>query len=160
MKKALVVAAVVSLLVAGSAFAAGQAQNNTGCGLGTALFKNNADDSVLLQIIQLSVNTFGVLSLVPTIGITVGTAECQQPKKFASNEKVKEFTLVNMDNLARDIAQGRGETLDAFAELAGVPSEDRPAFYGTLQAGFSDIYTSPKVQLASVLDNIAAVAEK
>ena len=130
MKKALVVAAVVSLLVAGSAFAAGQAQNNTGCGLGTALFKNNADDSVLLQIIQLSVNTFGVLSLVPTIGITVGTAECQQPKKFASNEKVKEFTLVNMDNLARDIAQGRGEALDAFAELVGVQSEDRPEFYG------------------------------
>ncbi|HXX53617.1 MAG TPA: DUF3015 family protein, partial [Thermodesulfovibrionales bacterium] len=97
---------------------------------------------------------------VPTIGITAGTAECQQPKKFASNEKVKEFALVNMDNLARDIAQGRGETLDAFAELAGVPPGDRPAFYGKLQANFTRIYTSPEVQMASVLDNISAVATR
>jgi hypothetical protein len=157
MKKALI-AAVVMLLVAGGAFA-GTAQHNVGCGIGTSLFKNSADDSTLLQVIQGVLNYFPPLSIVPTIGITAGTAECQQPKKFASNEKVREFTLVNMDNLARDIAQGRGETLDAFAEIVGVPSGDRPAFYGKLQAGFADIYTSPEVQMASVLDNIAIVSK-
>ena len=156
MKKALVVA-MVSLLVAGTAFA-GTAQHNVGCGIGTSLFKDSADDSTLLQVIQGVLNYFPPLSIVPTIGITAGTAECRQPKKFASNEKVKEFTLVNMDNLARDIAQGRGETLEAFAELVGVPSEDRPEYYGKLQAGFADIYTSPGVQMASVLDNISEVS--
>lgn len=160
MKKVIVVAVAVAFMTVGSAFAAGQAQNNTGCGLGTALFKNNADNSVLLQVIQLSVNAFGMLILVPTIGITVGTAECQQPKNFASSEKANEFVVANMDNLAKDIAQGRGENLDAFAELLGVPSEKRPEFYINLQSDFTRIYTSPEVQMASVMDNIVVVSTK
>ena len=92
MKKALVVAAMVSLLVAGVAIA-GTAQHNVGCGMGTSLFKNSADDSTLLQVIQGFLNYVPPLSIVPTIGITAGTAECQQPKKFASNEKVKEARI-------------------------------------------------------------------
>ena len=68
MKKLSVVAAVVAvtLVLAGSAFAAGQAHSNTGCGLGTMLFKNNADNSVVLQTFQATTNgiygnqTFGI----------------------------------------------------------------------------------------------------
>jgi hypothetical protein len=157
MKKAAVIAVAVLLLVASVAFA-GTAQNNVGCGIGTAVFKNSADDSTLLQLVQGFLNYFPPLSIVPTIGISAGTAECKQPKKFASNEKVGEFALANMDNLARDIAQGRGETLDAFAELIGVPSADRPEFYSQLQADFARIYSSPDVQMASVVDSIVAVS--
>jgi hypothetical protein len=68
--------------------------------------------------------------------------------------------VANMDNLARDIAQGRGETLDAFAELVGVPTEKRPEFYAQLQSGFARIFTSSNVQMASVMDNIATVSTK
>jgi hypothetical protein len=67
--------------------------------------------------------------------------------------------VANMDNLARDIAQGRGETLDAFAELIGVPAEKRPEFYAQLQNGFAKIFTSPGVQMASVMDNISTVSK-
>jgi len=150
-------AAVVSIMLASVAFA-GTAQNNTGCGIGTALFKNNANDSALLQACQAFLNFFPPLSVVPTVGITVGTAECQKPKKFASSDQVNEFVAANMDNLARDIAQGRGETLDAFAELLGIPEEERPEFYLQLQSDFSRIYTSPDIQMSSVMDNIAAVS--
>lgn len=159
MQKVIVVAVAVTFITAGPAFAAGQAQNNTGCGLGTALLRNNADNSVLLQVVQLTLNAFGILILVPTIGITVGTAECQQPKYFAGNGKANEFMAANMDNLAKDIAQGRGENLDAFAELLGVPSDKRPDFYIQLQADFTRIFTSPSVQMASVMDNISAVTK-
>ena len=76
-----------------------------------------------------------------------------------SNERVNEFMVANMDNLAKDIAQGRGETLDAFAELLGVPAEKRPEFYGQLQNGFTKIFTSPGVQMASVMDNISTVSK-
>jgi len=76
-----------------------------------------------------------------------------------SNERATEFMVANMDNLARDISQGRGETLDAFAELLGVPSEKRPEFYASLQSGFARIFTSSNVQMASVMDNIAAVSK-
>jgi hypothetical protein len=157
MKKALIAAVVVaSLMIAGAAFAAGQAAKNTGCGLGTTLFKNNADNKVLLQAFQATTN---YTLWNQTFGITTGTSECQQPKDFVSNERATEFMVANMDNLARDISQGRGETLDAFAELLGVPSEKRPEFYASLQSGFARIFTSSNVQMASVMDNIAAVSK-
>jgi opacity protein-like surface antigen len=159
MKKLAVVAAivVVTLVLAGSAFAAaGSAAKNTGCGLGTMLFKGAGDDSVLLQTFQATTN--GIYGN-QTFGITTGTSDCQQPKNFASNQQINEFMVANMDNLARDIAQGRGETLDAFAELLGVPAEKRTEFYGQLQSGFAKIFTSPGVQMASVMDNISTVSK-
>jgi spermidine/putrescine-binding protein len=159
MKKLAVVAAVVAvtLVLAGSAFAAGQAHQNTGCGLGTMLFKGSADNSVLLQTFQATTN--GIYGN-QTFGITTGTSDCAQPKNFASSQQINEFMVANMDNLARDIAQGRGETLDAFAELLGVSAEKRPEFYGQLQSGFARIFTSPGVQMASVMDNISTVSTK
>jgi len=157
MKKLFIVAVVVaSLVIAGVAFA-GQAASNTGCGLGTMLFKNNADNSVVLQTFQATTN--GIYGN-QTFGITTGTSECKQPKNFVSNQQLNEFMVANMDNLARDIAQGRGETLDTFAELLGVPAEKRPEFYSQLQSGFARIFTSPGVQMASVMDNISTVSTK
>jgi hypothetical protein len=158
MKRLFMVVAViaVSLAFVGAAFAAGQSQTNTGCGLGKLIWQNNADNSTLFQAFQATTNgTFGS----QTFGITTGTSDCTQPKNFVSNQQVNEFMLANMDNLARDIAQGRGETLDAFAELMGIPAEKRPEFYGQLQSGFSRIFTSPGVQMASVMDNIATVSK-
>jgi hypothetical protein len=156
MKKVLVlVVAVAMLVIAGAAFA-GQATSNTGCGLGSTLFKNNADNSILLQAFQATTNG---ISGNQTFGITTGTSECQQPKNFVSNDKATEFMLANMDNLAKDIAQGRGETLDAFAELLSVPAEKRPEFYASLQSGFTRIYTSPEVQMAGVMSNIPTVSK-
>ena len=153
MKKLAVVAAVVvvTLVLVGSAFAAGQAQSNTGCGLGTMLFKGSADNSVLLQTFQATTN--GIYGN-QTFGITTGTSDCAQPKNFANNERLNEFMVANMDNLARDIAQGRGETLDTFAELLQVPTEKRAEFYAQLQSGFARIFTTPGVQMWSVMDNI------
>lgn len=157
MKKLLVVAVVVAVtcMLAGAALAAGEARMNTGCGLGYMLFKNNADNSIVLQSLQATTN--GIFGN-QTFGITSGTSECKQPKNFVSNERMNEFVLANMDNLAKDIAMGKGETLDAFAELMGVPAEQRAEFAGKLQASFGKIYTSHDVQMASVMDNIAAVS--
>jgi hypothetical protein len=159
MKRTFVMTAVAVaslMLVSGAALAAGQAHMNTGCGLGTLLFQNNADGKTLLQTFQATTN--GIYGN-QTFGITTGTSDCQQPKTFVSNEQLNEFMVANMDNLARDISQGRGETLDAFAELLGVPSEQRPEFYRQLQSGFARIFTSSNVQMASVMDNIATVSK-
>jgi opacity protein-like surface antigen len=156
MKKVLIVVVAVASLVIASAAFAGQATSNTGCGLGTMLFRNNADNSILLQAFQATTN--GIFGN-QTFGITTGTSDCQQPKNFVSNERVNEFMLANMDNLAKDIAQGRGEILETFAELMGVPAEKRPEFYASLQSGFTRIYTSHEVQMASVMDNISTVSK-
>lgn len=158
MKKVLVFAVVASFMLAATAFAAagaGQARMNVGCGLGTMLFQNNADNSIMLQSFQATTNG---TSGNQTFGITTGTSECKQPSKFASNERMNEFMLANMDNLAKDIAMGKGETLDAFAELMGVPVEKRPEFAAKLQSSFGKIYTSDSIVMANVMDNISTVS--
>jgi hypothetical protein len=158
MKKVLVFAIAATFMLTATAFAAagsGNAHMNTGCGLGTMLFKNNGDNSILIQTFQATTN--GIFGN-QTFGITTGTSECKQPSQFASNERTNEFVLANMDNLAKDIAMGKGETLDAFAELMGVPAEKRPEFAAKLQSSFGKIFTSDQVVMANVMDNIATVS--
>jgi hypothetical protein len=156
MKKILAVA-VVFVLVAfavSSAFAAGQ-RENTGCGLGDLAWQGKAGDSTLYQSFVVTTNaTFAS----QTFGITSGTSNCTQPSKFVSNERLNEFVAANMDNLAKDIARGNGETLEAFADLMQVPSEKRPEFYQKLQTSFARIFTSENVVLANVVDNVATVS--
>jgi hypothetical protein len=151
---------IVVLSIATAALAAptktglGKAHVNTGCGLGTLLWKHNADESILSQSLQATTNG---TSGNQTFGITTGTLECDQPVKVAANDRLNEFVLANMDSLAKDIARGEGETLEAFAELMGVPAVERPQFYAKLQDSFASIFTNEKVTMASVVDNSAAV---
>ncbi|MEK7772991.1 MAG: DUF3015 family protein, partial [Deltaproteobacteria bacterium] len=90
-------------------------------------------------------------------GISSGTLGCKQPSKVVSNDRLNKFVAENMDELAKDIASGGGESLDAVAELAGVPAEKKAGFYASLQANFTKIYPSVDVRSADVIDNIANV---
>jgi hypothetical protein len=63
-----------------------------------------------------------------------------------------------MDNIAKDIAMGKGESLDTLSELMDVSVDKRPAFYEKLQANFSRIFTSEKVEAADVIDNILSIS--
>ena len=139
------------LLLSGTAFAAGQAASNTGCGLGTILWGNNADGSIMSQSLQATTNgTFGN----QTFGITSGTLGCTQPANIAATERMIEFTAANLDNLAKDIAQGQGESLETLAELMAVPADQRVALYSHLQANFDGIFTTGNERSGDVLDRI------
>ena len=152
MKKVLLGLAL-SIAVTGSALA-GQAATNTGCGLGTVLWENKADNSILFQALQATTNG---TSGNQTFGISSGTSNCQQPSKIAQNEKLNLFVQANMDNLAQDIAMGKGESLDTFAELLGISADQSAAFNAKLQANFGKIFTSENVVLAEVIDNAVTV---
>jgi len=141
--------------MSGAAYAAGDAHRNTGCGLGTLLWESKADNSILFQAFQATTNG---TSGSQTFGISSGTSNCQQPSKFVSSEKLINFVQANMDNLAKDIAMGKGETLDTFAELVGVNPADTARFNAKLQANFGKIFTSEHVVLAEVIDNALTVA--
>lgn len=143
------------LLWAGAALAAGQAEQNCGCGLGTILWGNKADNSVMSQSLQATTNgLFGN----QTFGITSGTLGCDQPANVATNDRLMEFTAANMDNLARDIARGEGESLDTLAELLAVPEANRDEFSANLQGNFDHIFVSGEESPAVVLDRIVVAA--
>jgi hypothetical protein len=154
MKKLLILAAAISLVVAGSAFAGNM---NTGCGLGTVIFKDVQNQSTLVQVVAATTNgTFGN----QTFGISSGTSECTQPKNVVRNERLNEFVQANMDELARDISAGKGETLSTVAELMGVPVAQRDAFNRNLQAHFQQIFPAPGVEFAHVVDTIVTVSNQ
>ncbi|MGE5189438.1 MAG: DUF3015 family protein [Gemmatimonadota bacterium] len=158
MKRALLACAII-VVFAASAMAAGSgvARSNVGCGLGTMLFQSNADDSSLLQAFQATTNgTFGN----QTFGVTSGTSECKQPTKFVKNDRVSEFVFANLDDLAKDIANGKGETLDTLAELMGVPAAEREGFSRNLKAHFAEIFPGAGVEYAQVVDAIVRVSNE
>lgn len=147
----------LTLIFATTSFAAdmGLARNNTGCGLGTVLFQGSANDSSLLQAFQATTNG---TSGNQTFGISSGTSECKQPEKFAQNERLNEFVYANLDTLAKDIAQGGGESVQTLAELMQVPPEKREAFYRNLQTHFAEIFPRENVEYAQVVDTIITLS--
>lgn len=148
MKKILLTAAL-TLISTGTVYAG----SNTGCGLGSTLWKGKADTTIS-QVFEATTNhTFGN----QTFGITTGTLGCSTPAKFVKSEELNRFVKSNIDNLATDIARGHGENLDAFAELLQVPVEKRALFAATLQSNFAKVFTSDQVVLAEVIDNTITV---
>lgn len=147
MKKILIsVIALMALTTAGMA----NVNNQTGCGLGAMIIK---DDSTAVML-ALQATTNGTL-MNQTFGITSGTLGCQKTQ-FVMNEMAEEFVASNMDILAKEIAVGHGESIDTLAELLNV--EDSATFSASLQANYNSIYTSQKVEMADVLDNISTTS--
>lgn len=144
MKKLLV--SLAGVVVLGSV-AFGGVNNQTGCGLGSMIIKD--DSSALLLAIQATTNG---TSGNQTFGITSGTSGCKKTK-FVMNERASQFVASNMDTLAKEIAVGQGETLDTLDELLEV--KNKLAFNTALQANYTKIYTSKSVKMADVLDNIS-----
>lgn len=155
MKKFLVIAVLVSFTLIGirSAFAVERTYGTGGCGLGSMLLGNEPG---MVQVLASFLN--GILGN-QTFGISSGTLNCEKtPKKFVGNRQLTDFVQANMDNLAKEIAMGHGESLDTLVELTGVSAEKRTALYSKLQANFSTIFPSEKVEVSEVVDHILVIA--
>jgi Skp family chaperone for outer membrane proteins len=147
MKKILLSALAVAAL---STVASATVNNQTGCGLGAQIIKE--DSSAVMLALQATTNsTFGN----QTFGITSGTSGCKKVK-FVMNEAAQEFIAANMDELAKDGSMGGGESVDTLAELLNV--EDKAEFSAALQSNYNDIYTSQNVEMADVAENISNIA--
>ena len=139
---------IISLIAAIGLTTAVWANENTGCGLGSLIIKDQST-SVLQAIAATTNGTSGN----QTFGITSGTSNCNKPTNFVSNDKLNKFVEENMDELALDISAGKGETLATVAKLMNV--ENNAEFSSKLQANFSNIYTSQDVTSAAVIDSLA-----
>jgi len=145
--KKIIVSTIAALALTTSVMAA---NNQTGCGLGSVIIKDSS--SAVMLAIQA---TFNGTSGNQTFGITSGTSGCKKTK-FVMNERAEEFVASNMDTLAKEISVGHGESIDTLAELLNI--EDTATFSASLQANYNSIYTSEKVQMNDVLDNISTTS--
>lgn len=150
MKKLLVRTCLTVIAVAMASTSFAGSYGAAGCGLGSVIFK---DQPGPIQVVAATTNG---ISGNQTFGITSGTLNCGSPL-FASNNQINHFVAQNMDTLARDIAQGQGVTLTAFAELLQIPAAEQDEFARKLQANFDKVFTSDQVVMADVIDNTVNV---
>jgi hypothetical protein len=128
---------------------ADQLQDNVGIGFGTLIFRGQ--DGLVQQVLAATTNgSFGN----QTFAISSGTLGAQKPDSLVKNDTLRKFVAENMDNLARDMATGKGESLDTLADLMTVPAEKRGEFRTNLQTNFTKIYTSADVTHLDVIRNL------
>ena len=153
MRKFLLPAA--AFIAAVSLHAADDLRQNVGIGVGTMIFEGQ--QGLLSQICAATTNgCFGN----QTFAITTGTLGARPWTGIVSNSEVQSFVRENMDQLAREMAAGQGESIDTLAELIAVPAAQRSEFAKTLQSKFDVIYASPTITSTEVVANIAQVVEK
>lgn len=130
-------------------------RNNVGVGLGTMLFEAMGyTDTVLGQTLAATTNSSFFNQL---FFITTGTGGAK-PVDFVQNKPLRQYVADNLDSLARDMAAGQGESLATVAELAGIPADQRAAFYSACQSRFSEVFTSENVTSDDVVAGLAKLA--
>jgi hypothetical protein len=137
--------ALVTVVAGGTAFA----DPDIGCGLGTQIWTGSK--GLVPKVLGATTNG---TSGSQTFGITSGTLGCHQGGTVTADAKVQLFTGTNLDRLARDMAQGGGETLDAFATLLGIRAEDKPAFFQMTKARFGDLFAGDAVTAGAMLTSL------
>jgi hypothetical protein len=120
--------------------------DNTGCGLGTEVFKGKTG-----KVYEILAVTTNGTSGNQTFAITTGTSGCSDNGVIGASDQVKAFAGANIDKLARDAARGEGESLESLAALIGIQEQDRPAFYRLSQHKFATIFPSEKVKAGDVI---------
>jgi len=149
MKKATL--AMALLASSGAAFAANDA--GSGCGVGAMIFEGQS--GVAPHV--LAVTTNGTLGN-QTFGMTSGTLGCDvdQPITVAAVD----FLDNNMEKVARDMANGSGESLDALASLIGVSAQDKSRFQRVTHAQFTAIFSSERVHSSDVITALNEVMKQ
>lgn len=125
------------------------ADPDVGCGLGTMLFEGHSG-----KVSKVLAATTNGTSGNQTFGITFGTLGCDGSGEVTSSAKVAMFIDGNMDNLARDIAKGEGETLATLSEVWGVQGDDKLAFHQLAQENFAEVFESDNVTSQQVFTNL------
>lgn len=149
MKKIILSAMLATVSV--SSFAA---YGPAGCGLGTEVVFQNADEWHEHVLAATTNGTSGN----QTFGMTSGTLGCDIPDAPLAGG-VALFINDNLEPLAVDTAKGEGETLNALAELIGVDATDKASFNQEMQSNFDVIFASANVTSETAYQDIVKVME-
>lgn len=152
MKKLVIVLAIVFL--SATIVSANTVREDCGCGLGGVAFGEK--EGLLWDLLGTFFN--GVCGN-QTFGMSSGTLDCDTQGRFTKNERMNIFVAENMDSLAVDIATGKGESLEALAEIAEVPVEKHMILFVLLQKNFNQIYPSGKTTHSMAVEQISHIIE-
>lgn len=120
-----------------------------GCGLGSWLSEDNGRG---IQLLEVTTNHTSVES--QTLGITSGTSNCTSDGTVMRDKERQAFAEVNLPDLSRDIAQGRGEYLAAFADLLGCDGKGKAALAPKAQANYGRIFPAADTTAEDVVASV------
>lgn len=143
MRKILVLAAIGVVACGQAALAA---DPDVGCGWGTLAFKGQT--GVAAKVLAATTNS----SLGnQTFGISSGTAGCKQGGTVTADARLNMYASANIDQLASDMASGRGESLDTLAQLIGIDETHKPAFFSLTKRNFGALFPADQVTAGDML---------
>lgn len=128
------------------------ADNDVGCGLGTQVWKGQS--GLVPKVLAATTNG---TSGNQTFGITTGTLGCSQDGVITAQNRAPAFAAANLDQLAVDMAMGRGEALSALAAIYGVQGADREAFFAMTKAQYGQIFGSEATTAQDVIASVNAL---
>ncbi len=64
------------------------------------------------------------------------------------------YASANIDQLASDMAAGKGESLDTLAQLIGVTDADKPAFFALAKHNFGALFPGDQVTAGEMLSSL------
>lgn len=132
----------------GLSFTAGPAlaDNDVGCGIGTQFMEGR--EGLVSHVLASCTNAYTLQS----VSLTFNLFGCDSTGKVTADAQLRKFAAANMDQLARDVARGEGETLAAFAHLLQIPAEQHGAFGAFTQAHFVDLFPNQSVDSNQMID--------
>lgn len=139
----------LSLFGASSAWARAR-YGSAGCGLGSIIMPPGTGP------VQVLAFTFNNISFNQSSGITSGTSNCVAGSQAAAMEQQEQFITTNLASVAKEMAQGGGDTLDAFAQTFGCRADAVPRFARVLHQRAALILAAPGAlaTLDAVVDEI------
>jgi hypothetical protein len=108
------------------------ADSSSGCGLGWEVTQKQ---SLLSSAIRNTTNTF----LPNTFSMTSGTSGCQKHSIVKNDEQAVIYAVNNQHSLLMEMAQGKGEFLNGFAQTLGCDSSRYSDFAKLTQSHYSEI---------------------
>lgn len=117
-----------------------------GCGLGSMVFGKKPG---LIQVVAATLNGTGM----QTVGITLGTSNCEGNSNVAQNMDV--FIEQSSRQVSKDISRGGGESINTIAYILGCQN---PTDLGqTLKNNYERVYKSSEQKYNDTTDNVITV---
>jgi hypothetical protein len=124
------------------------ADNSTGCGLGSLIWKDN---SIVSALFRMTTNQSFSSQL---FGITSGTSGCSQHSIVKRDMAPVYYAEANIEELKVEMAQGKGEYVSIFADALGCPETLKPEFSKMTKEKYETIFPKSDVSPIQMLDNV------
>ncbi len=135
---------VFSFVIFAGSFAHADDQSS-GCGLGWQITKRNS-------LVSSTIRSWTNYIASNTSGMTSGTSGCAKHTIVMKNKEALYYAEANYLKLQSEMAEGKGEHIQAFAKVMGCNEQAAAAVGAVLQSNYGQIFTSDSVAPYEMLD--------